>query len=485
MVTTKSLETMETGSTISSTYSVSTCGCNDAPSSSSSFDIEASTTKSVDKDYDSTDSNSSKDFGTARTPWYGTSLLILGDVLGTGILSLPFAAATLGWVSSMVFIFLCAFLAHYTSTLLTAVKTACPHVTSYGDAAKELVGNKFGTFTKVSMIVNWAALAIYFLVATADAIGNINHSGWLACGLNRTIIAAVLLLAATQVRDFHSLTKLAGPSFVAILTVVIIILVTLLVHEDGEPFGDDTTVGPIQGTSALDYILAASSIVFAYQGQSIFLEMMSEMKDSREFPKSSGLAYSIMAMAYAATVMIAYGTEGTAVPGFLPDILDSYSHVSETVSGVLTCFHIIVAYVLNIQPIHIWLHTTFRPKTLYKSSFEGARDWFIITLSTIVIAWLVANLIPFFAAIQSVLGSLFGAPTMFGWPPLFYFIVKQRETSTKSIRETLSLMGPTRAIICSIMFFILTPLFVIFGTYSGMANLIQQAEVGGSVFGCN
>lgn len=77
-----------------------------------------------------------------------------------------------------------------------------------------------------------------------------------------------------QARDFYSISKvLSGPSFILIIVAVLIILVALLSQEK-ETFASNTMVGPMLGTDAFDYISAMASIVFAYQGQSIFIELM-------------------------------------------------------------------------------------------------------------------------------------------------------------------------------------------------------------------
>jgi amino acid permease len=191
--------------------------------------------------------------GSARTPWYGTSLVLLAEVMGTGILSLPYAAVTLGWVSTLVLLPVFALLAYFSSAMLSYVQQRYPCINSYGDAATQLIGPKFGTFSNACMLLNWGSLAIYYLVAASNAIAGIAPDGWLgSCQLNRTIIAALLFLIPCQVRDFHSISKiLSAPSFVAILIAVIIILVCLLDDSsttDAVVTNRRTTLGPLPGT---------------------------------------------------------------------------------------------------------------------------------------------------------------------------------------------------------------------------------------------
>lgn len=60
-----------------------------------------------------TDLGSTDEIGSARTEWYGTTLVLLSEVMGMGVLGLPFAALTLGWTTSMICMPLFAFFAAY------------------------------------------------------------------------------------------------------------------------------------------------------------------------------------------------------------------------------------------------------------------------------------------------------------------------------------------------------------------------------------
>jgi Transmembrane amino acid transporter protein len=168
--------------------------------------------------------------GSARTPWYGTAFVLLSEVMGSGVLSLPNAAVTLGWGSALAALPIFALFSAYSGWLLAKVKQEFPTgVLCFADAASELLGPRFGRFTKVAMLVNWGALAVYFLIATSDAIGLVYSHGFLACQMNRTLVAAILLVIPCQCRDFHSISKfLSVPSSVAVLTAITIIIATLV-----------------------------------------------------------------------------------------------------------------------------------------------------------------------------------------------------------------------------------------------------------------
>ena len=470
--------------------------------STSTREIPSGGTKNDDDTASMTSLGKSEgEIGSARTPWYGTSLLLLSEVMGAGVLGLPFVAITLGWTMTMIALPLFALFAAYSGHQLKVVKCAYPELTSFADAGHTLVGPRFGSFTKAAMLLNWGCLAVYFIVATANAIENVYAEGWFSCRLNRSIIAALLIVIPAQSRDFHTISRyLSLPSTLAIIISIIIIIVTLIESlkssNDGgttttTSFGDNTIIGVKPGTSIFTFMENLSSIVFAFQGQSIFMELMSEMKNPEQFSKTTSLSYLIMGFVYTAVVTISYGVEGENVTDFLPNVVDGPSAAKTTI-GVLVVFHLVVSYVIAIQPFHTWLHNNIFPSTFNSSSTKGKLHWLLITSTYLAFAWAVGNLIPFFSDVQGLLGALLGAPIAFMWPSLYYLLTSKKQNQNQdekeeeelSWKDTFKSIGIFNSSISIIFICICTPLFVIFGTYGAMQAIIHDIGISGIPFQC-
>jgi hypothetical protein len=82
---------------------------------------------------------------TQTSEWYHTSALLLADIIGTGILSLPGAFAKLGFVGGTGLLLVSYFLNLYTGILLARMKLWFPAARSYGI----LLGDAFGPRAKV------------------------------------------------------------------------------------------------------------------------------------------------------------------------------------------------------------------------------------------------------------------------------------------------------------------------------------------------
>jgi len=419
--------------------------------------------------------------GTARTPWHGTALLILTEVMGTGVLSLPHAAVTLGWVAAVLAVVVFGACGAYSGYILGRVKESHKHVKHFHDAALELVGPRFATVTHVGMLLNWGTLAIYFLIAMSNSIEGIYNQGFLGCTVTRTFVSALILLIPTQCRDFDSISKILSiPSVIAVLISILIVTVALM-SEGGGPFGNDTTVGPSPGTNPLTFLQALSAFVFAFKS-SIFMEVLAEMKAPKQFPKALAYSFTFMAVVYMYVVVTAYGMKGSAVPGFLPDILPEGP--ARITADVLLLIHITIAYVVVAQPVHAWIHSKVAPKTLYKNTTKGKIHWFLICLGFVSFAWLIANLVPFFDEVQSLIGSLFGAPIMFGWPALFYTLSCRRKTEDGTWKSTLKVMGWKHSTMCALFLFAFLPLFLILGTAGSLMSIIDSIQNAGAPFSC-
>ena len=557
--------------------------------------------------------------GSARTPWYFTTIILLSEVMGTGILSLPYAAKTLGWINALLAVPLFAIFATYSGWLLSHVKlnssisdgsssTSIGIIDSYATASTILIGKTFGTFTKYCMLLNWGATAIYYLIATADGINDIllgatgsgdgsdgDHDGdnfhdvgennnnniasssstyyykyFFQCPYQRTFLAAILLLLPCQCRDFHSISKyLSIPSTLAILTLVIVVCSTLWLEQqsstssiyDGDEDDNNitryilfdiqeeeedflitnnnnnstttttspspttepptfassetttttTTIGIYPGTTVFQYLESLSAFVFAYQGQSIYFELMNEMSHPKEFPKACYVAYCIMCVIYGSVVIIVYGLLGVNhTPEFLPDSLSDGTFAKQIV-GVLVVLHICVSYVIACQPLHMYLHSNIFPSTYQQTSVRGNIHWFCVTFGYIVVGYIIGNLIPYFADVQALIGSLFGAAIIFGYPSLFIFamyyyhnknnnngsstigppreegyddlFVATSSTSSSPWRQRLfndntflRQMGYKHVITCSMFLLVCTPLFCILGTSGAIQSIVQDTQ---------
>jgi amino acid permease len=164
-----------------------------------------------------------------QSHWLQTTLLLIAEVMGAGVLGLPYAFARLGWVLGLVSCVLFAGTAAYAGLLLRRVKGfLCPTAVSYTDVAIELVGPKFGSFTRACVLTTWALLLPYYLLtcslALQTAFAELDVT-W--CGWEVSLLVAALLWLPLQMRDLHVISYVCSVSSIAMFVVVALVCYAL------------------------------------------------------------------------------------------------------------------------------------------------------------------------------------------------------------------------------------------------------------------
>ena len=160
---------------------------------------------------------------------------------------------------------------------------------------------------------------------------------------------------------------------------------------------------------------AAASFIFAYQGQSVYLEIIREMRDRSHFRRTLYLATAAMVVVYVGVVAVGYAP--SAAPRRLPPGGDAAG--ARTAAGLLLAFHTAVSYLVTAQPLHRAYHRLLAPSTADAPSAAAAAAG-SRSPPRLAAGFVVATALPFFAPFKSLLGALTGAPILFGYPALFY-----------------------------------------------------------------
>jgi len=392
-----------------------------------------------------------------QTHWALTGLMTVGMIMGTGVLALPAAVAGLGYVLGILFCLLFGILAGYLGIILGETRLRfCPNVTSYAELSYRLVSEKFGNFTRYAMYLNWWSILPLYMLTTIESFRaafywtNICYSVW-------GLLAMGLLIVPIQMRSYHSISYIVAISDISVIVIIVLILIVLGAEGQNTPSGFKHSVGPPTG-SFLSRYGNISTIIFAYQGQSVFLEMMSEMKDKREWPKALWLGQSVMVPTYILTAAIGYYLLGDTVPAFLPAALPNNG--AKVFINLLLAFHVLVAYLVHNQPLSQAIEAIIDPK-IKASRFVH----FVVSSSILLSAYIVANLIPFFEQLVGIIGAAFGSPILLMYPPLFYLL------GMKSAGEHIP---KTHLIICGLCLFVLFPFTFFVGVASAFESLAEK-----------
>eukprot|EP00750_Incisomonas_marina_P013899 INCI17564.6.p1 GENE.INCI17564.6~~INCI17564.6.p1 ORF type:complete len:398 (-),score=36.49 INCI17564.6:585-1685(-) len=224
-----------------------------------------------------------------RTTWYNAAFILVAELVGTGVLGLPYTFATVGWIPGVALLFVFAGLAFYSGYLLWRLQISHPRGITYGDLAGEIVGpfgkNLVFIFIYTAFFGNMAIL----LLTCSDALAEMMYDQLDICLIVYTAITAAVLLPVCQLRSLHAVSFIAAFSGGCIFVAVVIILgQTYTCH--GIRGGSVNLTKPstqlVSSTDFLTAMAAATTAIFAFGGQGLYMELMSEMRDPGEFPKA-------------------------------------------------------------------------------------------------------------------------------------------------------------------------------------------------------
>ena len=403
---------------------------------------------------------------------------VIAEVMGAGMLSLPHCVATLGWIVGLSAVAAFGALSAYSGVILTRTKmNLFPDAESFGDLAFHTVGPTFGAVTRLAVICTWALLLPFFLLATVNSL-RIALPMVHLCFFEWSLLASLALLIPLQLQTLHSISYAATLSTIAMVLVIILALSDMIATRDLPTSSSNTTHHdlwppaltdgqPLTPTVLLDLVSSMCSIVFAYQGQSMYLEIAREMRRPGQFKHASLLANGFMCGAFLLTCAIGYSVRGSDVAGFLPDAMSRGP--ARIAVGLLLAFHLFIAYLITGQPLHRAIHTYLFPNDLQtrisKARQAGPFQWLCVTVAMLLFSLLLSNAVPFFDQFQALLGSLTGAPTLAGWPALFLL----RGYAVKGERLPIG-----DRLLCCFALYLLTPVLMAMGSASAVAAIVNE-----------
>lgn len=395
----------------------------------------------------------------SRSKWYQSSFILMAEIMGAGILGLPYAMSRLGWVWGLITSVVGGILCTYSGVLLSRAKHELgqDQAESYADLAYATGGRVFGDIVRGIVYLSWVAVLPYFLLACVDSLRDLFPTVVMPIW-QWALVVCTFLLPSLQLRTLHQISYLALPSTIAVVVAVSLVLTSLLASP--MPDGAERSVWIPAGTRRSNVVGHVSSFVFAYMGHSMYFEVMREMEKSAEFSKALVVSNAIMGTCYTATSVLAYQAAGSGVAGFLPDSMPA--GVPKQAVGLLLAFHTAVSYLVQGQPLHRAMQRWAFPRSVDKTSWRAALDWFLCTGVLLVSSAIIAVAIPFFSDLQQLLGSFLGAPLVFGCPAFFFL------ASSRAAARPIALVD---LLLCGLFLYILSPLFAIVGTATSLVQI--------------
>mmetsp|Transcript_13222 Transcript_13222/g.42265 ORF Transcript_13222/g.42265 Transcript_13222/m.42265 type:complete len:456 (+) Transcript_13222:188-1555(+) len=349
-----------------------------------------------------------------RLSWRGVSMLMVSDIVGTSVLTFPAVAAELGYALTVLLIVGLFPVTVYVSVLMARTHVRVRGIDSLGSAARRIFGPRYagGTFVVVygyTLLGN----ASYLLVLGTSLQGVFYDA--------RMCLAAAsglgALLLAPLVVGLRRLGESVVLCFFNLLLVLLCVGVAFraLAAQGRPPCVETHAVA--QGVDFTAVFGGATNLVYAYAGQWMYFEMMTEMEAPADFPKAFLLSGPIMVGLYLLVACLGYYYLGGTPAGSLVESVPA-GPAYRAAQGLLL-LHVTVVYMVKSVVLARSAHGRLAPAADARDARGYARHA-ALSLAMLFFSYGVTNAVPFFEPLLGLIGGLLSGPINFLLPIALY-----------------------------------------------------------------
>ncbi|KAL8952987.1 MAG: hypothetical protein Q9222_001138 [Ikaeria aurantiellina] len=413
--------------------------------------------------------------------WKRLTICLIVEAIALGSLSIPSAFANLGMVAGVIMTVGLGFIAIYISYIVGQVRLKHPHVQHYADAVA-LIWGRFGHELTSVMFVLFLVLLTgsHVLTGTIAWVRIVDQPS--LCALIWGFISAILLYCLALPPTFHEFAILGYIDFVSIIAAIFITMVATGVAASNASGGLSAvswSAWPPADITFAKAFLSTTNIIFAYSFAVCQYSFMAEMHTPHDYVKSIWALGLIEIFIYTLTGAIIYSFVGSDVSS--PAILSAPKLVSRVAFGIALPV-IFISGSINTTVVGKYIMGRAFPtsEVRYVHTKKGWAIWLVLIAGLTIIAWIIAEAIPFFNALLGIISSLFISGFTFYFPALFWFSIL-KEGKWNANRRNIAL-SVANALVLPIGVCVL-----VCGTYASVEDILEsykEGSVGGS-FACS
>ncbi|KIY52753.1 hypothetical protein FISHEDRAFT_34664 [Fistulina hepatica ATCC 64428] len=413
--------------------------------------------------------------------WQKTAALLFSEYICLAITSFPWSYSVLGLVPGIIVTIAVAASVQYTSLVLWRFCMKHPEARDVCDIGQILFGgSKWAyNFTAVMFILNNTFIQAFHCLVGAKYLNTVSDGA--LCTVVFSVITAVLCFFVTLPRTLSQLSGLGA--FSAVTMGLAVLLAIIFSGVQSHPYGYTgeapiVTVIPIKGTTFVSGMSAFLNISYTFIGQITLPSFIGEMKNPRDFPKAlwAVTICEIVVFTLCGAIMYHFvGNQYITAPAF-GSLVEPYKTIAFSFA-VPTIVYLGALYssvsarfiFFRIFPgTHVHRHT---------NTLVGWSVWTGIIAATWVFAFIIAEVIPFFSDMLSLMSSLFDCWFGFIYWGFAYLLLhpgQSRWAGPWRSAETILNYG-----IILFGFYVLVA-----GTYVSIQSIIDDYATSGSVFTC-
>lgn len=357
-----------------------------------------------------------------RLGWKKLTICLIVEAIALGSLSVPSAFASLGMIPGIIVSVGLGSIAIYTSYVVGQVKLKYPWVDHYADAVY-LIWGKFGyELTGVLFVLLLVVLVgSHVLTGTIAWITIVDELG--ICALGWGVLSAVLLFCLAIPPTFSEFAILGYIDFVSIIIAIGITIISTGITASNREGGISSvpwTLWPPENISFYSVFLSTTNIIFAYSFAVCQFSFMAEMHTPSDYVKSIWALGIAEIVIYTGTGALVYAFVGPNVSS--PAIL-SAPHTTARIAFGIALPVIFISGSINSTVVGRYILGRAFPNSSirYINNKKGWLTWLGLLLAITVVAFIIAEAVPFFNDLLGLISSLFISGFTFYFPALFWF----------------------------------------------------------------
>lgn len=375
--------------------------------------------------------------------------------LGIGLLTVPYALASGGWLS-LVFFFLVGLITFYTGILLKRCMDMDPSIRNYLDIAERAFGKAGRISVMVIMNCELYLVAIGLLILEGDNLHKLFpefmiHLGSLVINGRRSfvIITGLVIMPTMLLTDLGYLSYVSATGVFSCL--IILVSVVCVGIFDGVGF---TAKGSLLNLSGIP--TAVSLYIVCFAGHPVIPSIYTSMRFPHKFTKVLLFSFFITTLTYALMAMAGYLMYGENVESQITLDLPT-SSVAGNIAIYTTLLIPITRYALMMTPVaNAFEAGLSEPQK--SSKFVRRAIRLCLLFSTMIFAYL----FPYFESLISIVGSIFVVLASLLLPCLCYLKISESYL-TWSFKSVSSVLIVVFGVVAGVL-----------GTYSNIAELVQE-----------
>ncbi|KAJ5089971.1 hypothetical protein N7532_008655 [Penicillium argentinense] len=411
----------------------------------------------------------------SRLGWKRLTVVLIVEAIALGSLSIPSTFATLGMVAGVILTIGLGLIAIYTSYIIGKVKLAFPEVAHYSDAGR-LMGARLGCPRFGFELVNvMLGIQLLFLTGSHCLTGTIafrNITGSEICSVIFGVVSAIILLLLAVPPSFTEMAVLGYIDFASIILAIGITIIATGVDSTKAPGGlaaVDWSAWPKADLTFSEAFVSVTNIVFAYSFALCQFSFMDEMHTPRDYVKSIWALGIIEIVIYTLTGALIYAFVGSDVDS--PALLSAGSLLSRVAFGIALPVIFISGSINTVvfgRLVHgrIFANSPIR----FINTKTGWLTWLAVITAGTIIAFIIAEVIPFFNDLLSISSSLFISGFTFYFPPMMWALLLKQGSWLEPKNIFLGVVN--------LMVFLIGIVILVGGTYSSIDDIINKYAAG-------